>query len=287
MEARVIGLLGAFLLIVCFAGYISYSGKLDSKRSELREIASFLESNIKGLDARKTLLDTTKKQLSTLQQEADNFNNFTKDKQLLINKITELEDTRKKLLKDYLDLVHQVRASSEGMELASLKLNSGQVLQEVKIQKITETTVSLSHSNGLIKIEGKDLPEELKARFRYGMEPIIILSTDAVLSPIAPASSATAPPKSGTPASHYQIDLDALDQKIAQLEKSKFEWSNLATSYRSQASDAQRAGRPTYTMKAQAAQADQNIQTINAQIAKITEEQVSLRKKMATAMSVP
>ena len=97
MEGRVIALLGAFLFIVCFAGYISYSGELDSKRGDLREVASILESAIKGLDSRQVILDTTKKQLSTLQQQADNFNNFTKDKQLLSNNITELEESRKQL----------------------------------------------------------------------------------------------------------------------------------------------------------------------------------------------
>ncbi|MEY4485445.1 MAG: hypothetical protein RL693_2897 [Verrucomicrobiota bacterium] len=281
--------MGAFLFIVCFAGYISYAGELDSKRRELQEVASNLESSKKGFDSRETLLNTAKEQLSTLQENADKFNTLTKDKQLLGNKITELEESRKKLLKDFLDLVQKVRLGSEGMELATVTLNSGQVLQGVKLQKITDTSVSLSHSNGLIKVEGKDLPDDLRKRFRYGMEPTVAvpIESQSVTGGSQSAPTAASPPKSGTPASHYQIEIDALDQKITQLEKSKTEWSNLADSYRSQASTAQAYGRPSYTFRAQAAQADQNVQTVNTQISKLQEEQVGLRKKMANAMAIP
>lgn len=275
--------------LVAIAGltsYLNYSNELTSKHVQLDELSSRLETYQADLSTKQSLLDSTKTQLASLQQHADSFNKLSNDKILIGKKTAELDETRKQLLKDFLEMVMKVRANAEGMELATMTLSSGQVLQGVKLQKITDTTVSISHSNGLIKIEGKDLPDDLRERFRYGMEPTV----SDVPPPILPSSStptSSSPPKSTVPATHYQIEIEAIDQKIAQLDKSKMEWASLANSYRSQVSSAQFAGRPSYTSRNQAAQADQTVQTINAQISKLQEEQVALRKKMASAMAEP
>lgn len=306
MEGKVWGLLAAFLFIVCFAGYISYAEKLDSRHSELRELSYKLDAVQQGLDARLALIETTRKRISELQEvadlfnkEADEVNELNKKKQLANKKITELTESRKKTLKEFGDLIQKVRTRSIGMEFATLQLNNGQRLHAVKIQNVTDTSISLTHSHGLIKIEGKELPKDLRARFRYEMEPVISRVEEAPPTlPPAPAAMpeppATLPQPSQTlasmaqnslKASHYQIEISGIDQKIIQLQNSQNDWSRAAAAYRSQAATAQFSGRPSYTFRAQAAQADQNIQTLNAQIAKLREDQMELRKKMATAMA--
>lgn len=279
------------LLIGILSVYINYSSDLGSKRALMEGYVTTLDNLKEELAAKTALLDKAKEQIIALQDLADGFGKnanklikLSNDKQVAVNHITEMEESRKNLLRNFLEMVQKVRTNSEGMEFPALTLNSGQTLQIVKLQKITDTTVSLSHSNGLMKIEGKELPEDLRERFRYGMEPMI---SDVPAAATTSAQPANPTPSNSTSASHIQIEIDAIDEKIVQLEKTKTEWANAANSYRNQISSAQYSGRPTYTARAQAAQADQNIQIINGQISKLQEEQLVLRKKLATTMAAP
>ncbi len=93
------------------------------------------------------------------------------ERQSLEQQIKQLQAERAKALDDFSKAVAQVRVLSAGLKCPDITLANGQAITGVTIQRVMDAEVSLAHSQGVAKVKMEDLPEDIKARFRWNMVP--------------------------------------------------------------------------------------------------------------------
>lgn len=180
------------LALVAFgaAGFNQYL-ELETKRVELLDLRVTLSEAKANLQNNQSRLETTRRKVTTLRAKLERYTTLTSELKSLKSEIGRMETARQDVIKRFTDEVEMVRAASAGMRWQDITLASGQVLQGVSIQRITDTDLTLHHSQGIAKIMVKDLPLDLKLRLRHGMAPYVMPERQTL--PIVPQKSPIAP----------------------------------------------------------------------------------------------
>jgi hypothetical protein len=295
MEGKTVGMLFAFVFVVCFAAGLNYYFKIDEVNNAMHEAQSALKAQQSAVDSKKVQVEALQEQFLGLKKSYDVYISLSDSKKKLTNDVTALEAELDALQKRFITQVQSKRTASIGAQVPEIRLKSGASVKDVTFKAFTENEVTLNHALGVMKIPGNELPDDLNDKFRYGLPPMVLSkpipteqSTPASSAPAAqtytpPPTVPSSSPQANTAAAKIQIDIDALEQKITNLETTKRDWLNRASTLRSQASGY--SNKPTYNLTAQAIQAEQNAQLTVSQIEKLQEEQVQLRKKQVEAMS--
>jgi chromosome segregation ATPase len=288
MEGKAIGMLAAFALIACFAGGLSYFLEIDSKRHDLAEAQTLLNNVRSSLETKRAGVDSSRSKLQSLREQIESHTTLTDAKQSLAAQIATLEIQEADLLKEFVNAVQKVRASSAGLQWADVTLGSGQVLTGVTIQKVSDTDVSLTHSGGVSKIPVAELPADLKERFRYNMVPMVQSQDKAGAK--GTATGGRTPVAAPTPSevqSAKQAEMQTLANKITtlqnqvfSLEKTRDDWADKASQHRALGMSAQGRGRPSSVHFANASAADQQAAAVNQQINAVHNEINALQSKI-------
>jgi len=288
MEGKAIGMLAAFAVIACFAGGLSYYFEIDSKQHDLSEAQTLLTNTKANVENKRSTLDGSRTKLQALREQIDSHTSLSDAKQSLTAQIASLETQKADVLKEFVNVVQKVRASSVGMSWADVTLSNGQTLTGVTIQKVTENDVSLAHSGGVTKIAVQDLPADMKQRFRYNMVPMVQPPDKQSSTTFAP-NSALAPPATVAASESYadksarvqaMVDkVSGLENQVASLEKTRQDWADKARQHRELGAYAQYRGRPSSTHFANAAAADQQAAAISREIDALHNEMNAIRSK--------
>lgn len=280
------------------AGLIAFFAiKFDvqSKQSDLNEAKISTDAARKGLQEKLTALEEAKQKLAALKGAVDSTQSLNKE-------IQALQAKRQGLLEEFTEVVVAVRTKAVGAPLPELALPDGRTLQGAAIQKVTNSEITFSHSGGVIKVPERDLPQEIKQRYRIGMAPMngedLPIQSVSAASPSTtkPGTSAQLPPPAAGSsaqkatrdnADHIRIDIDSLVEKIKGLERSRIGWSERAAALRVQVAGYQGSGKPTYNLFQEIKQAEQNIVSTDQQITQIQAQIVVLRKRLADAINAP
>jgi hypothetical protein len=289
MEGKAIGMLAAFALIACFAGGLSYYLEIDSKRHDLVEAQTTLNNVRSGLETKRATVDASRSKVQAIREQIDSHTSLTDAKSTLATQIANLEIQKVDLLKEFVNTVQKVRASSAGIQWPDVTLGNGQVLTGVTIQKVTDTDVSLTHSGGVSKIAVADLPADLKERFRYNMVPMVQPQENGKVGPVLPPASANTSnaPSPGDLQREKAREMQALADKITiiqnqiySLEKTRDDWADRASQHRALGVSAQGRGRPSSTFFANASAADQQAAAVTQQIKSLQADITALQSKI-------
>jgi hypothetical protein len=296
MESNSIGtIVGLFILGGVSIGTWCYMD-LGSKRVEERECRRALKNLQDTYEVKKHALEEAEIKRQSLQAAIDS-------KESLKAAIDALQSDRESVIEEYVEAVKTVRNKSIGTGIPQLLLPSGLTLQQVVLQKVGESGITLAHTGGVTKLVPAELPEHIRQKFRLGVFP---MTTDT-LAQSSPTASATSPASAPAPApapvpqppamqsappadpnaartsAHIKIEITDLETKISLLNDNKAAWKTRAEAFQAQASSAQLSGKPSYGYSSQAASANKNIETINAQIFQIQNQITTLRKKLVDA----
>jgi predicted nucleic acid-binding Zn-ribbon protein len=223
-------------------------------------------------------------------------------KKSLADSVLALEGRKEEYLRAFRDTVGDVRSKSVGIQWTDVPFRNGQILKEVRIQKVTDTEITLAHSEGVAKLRVDELPPDLKDRFRIGMEPFLS-SPEPTVGAATPLSTSASTTKESTsskaskPSATATLSADALNASVASLEQevvdatSKLrtaeaawsQWRTRAASLRDQAGGAKVSGRPSYNLLQEANTADQKAAALGLQVANQRDLITQLRQKANAA----
>jgi DNA repair exonuclease SbcCD ATPase subunit len=286
MDARIWTLAAVAVFFLGLASFTGHFSKLDTAQNalkeaqkELKELEDELEDNASTADSKRAAYE----ELTTLVAVHDG---LVAKKKTLSDEIENLEGRKSAGLKVFRDTVTEVRSKSVGNPWADVPFRNGQILRQVRIQKVTDTDVTLAHAEGLAKLTADELPADLKDRFRLGMEPFLSLPSDG---PALPSLAATVPSgsrssslKTSSP-TEVEAEISAHDAKVLTMETTRAQWRSRATSLRFQTDNAKGAGRPSYTLNQQATEAERQLATVEQQLTQMRIESDRLRKKLIEA----
>lgn len=295
MDLKIWGLLVVALFIGGFASFTGYFSKLDTAQHELAEA----QAELKGLEEELSVDgpgDGGLTETESLNELVAAYQTLEAQKKSLADSVLALEGRKEEYLKAFRDTVGDVRSKSVGMQWADVPFRNGQILKEVRIQKVTDTEVTLAHSEGVAKLRADELPADLKDRFRIGMEPFLGSPEPTVGAATSLASSSS---KINRPSATAAPGVDALNATVASLEQEIVDtttklraaesawsqWRNRAASLHDQAGGAKVSGRPTYNLVQEANAADQKAAAIGLQVANMRDQITQIRQKINTTKS--
>lgn len=286
-----------------FASFTGYFSKIDTAQHELAEAQAELKSLEEEL-APDSSGDGGLTEAERLNELVAAYQTLEAQKKSLADSVLALEGRKEEYLKAFRDTVSDVRSKSVGMQWADVPFRNGQILKEVRIQKVTDTEITLAHSEGVAKLRVEELPPDLKDRFRIGMEPFLSSSEPAVgaatpLSTSASTTKASSSSKTNKPSATANPSLDALNASAASLEQEVADstaklrtaeaawsqWRNRAAYLQGQAGSAKVAGRPSYNLLQEANAAEQKAAAAGLQVTNLRDEIIRLREKANTAKS--
>lgn len=314
MEGRIWGMLAAFLFVVVLGGSVAYMVGFEEVRREYFNLQNQIETLEKTIKSRQVVLDARMEKAKSIAAQNARVTDLER-------KILELDAAKAQLLagidqqtaaaaaasKELVDTVELVRKKASGMLLPEMKLPSGEILQGVRIQTVTDADVSVLHSLGVSRLLPKQVPQDLASKFRFGFvashAPPPAAKSDTSSDSASPSPSgqpvaADAVAASKADAARAEAEKAANQRKIRELKDrtAKLDsqmtvvrgnrdiWRKKADEYTKLHSEAEAKGRiNSYLIKAREAAeiADQfeiQITNLRAQIQLLQHETVSLMK---------
>jgi hypothetical protein len=287
MDAKIWALIAVGVFFVGIASTTNYFAKLDAAQHSLREAQQELKFLEEEVEDNFTSADSKLAKTEEDNQLVAVHDGLVAKKKALEEEIKDLEGRKSAGMKVFRDVVTDVRAKSVGIPWADVPFRNGQMLRQVRIQKVTETEVTLAHSEGVARLTAEELPAELKDKFRLGMEPFTDKPGDSAKPSVVPSvpmptttsSQPSASVRVQTPA-EVEAEINAYDNKVINMEATKAQMANRASALRSQVYAAQSAGRPSYNLNQQATQAEQQLAAYEQQIVQARFESEKLRSKL-------
>lgn len=198
METKLYGYLAVVIAIMlATAGFVHFSD-LNEVRGKISDTEASIRTSTSAIAA-------VKEQIEHKRQAArDKEDLVAKESDLVAKpaKLTEEIEASKKRAEtrtreaisseqDLTQLVLAVRTAAVSTEMPTLELANGKTLTAVKIKRISEDTVSVSHSVGSSRLHKADLPSEWAEKYQLDdPEPPapVVAGRPAPPPPIAPAS---------------------------------------------------------------------------------------------------
>jgi hypothetical protein len=168
---------------------IFYSDDLDGAERELAVVQSQVKSTGDLIETRKVRL-AARHEAAALIAQAEV---LTKEQEAIRKEIADLHQQETVALDATLNAVKKVREKAVGETAPELVLNTGKTLKQTRIQTVEEDVIVVTHSEGVAKIPGQDLPKELRDKFVFGINGKKPEPTDA--APTETAAVDPSPPK--------------------------------------------------------------------------------------------
>jgi seryl-tRNA synthetase len=201
-----------FLVIASAAGGGAYYFKVEEQRTDLHEKTQSLSDIKEEHDRRASQLIPKKQENQDLQAKIDQLNDLTAESESLTSQAQALEKSLADLKREFIQTVIQVREASIGMTWPDIKVSDGHVLTSVRIQKITETDVTLSNSLGTFRLAAANLPADMRDRFRIDASPM----TDSAAL-LASGLTVASQPEGATPSAEAPLSA-AMLAKVSESE---------------------------------------------------------------------
>lgn len=249
---------GAFLKVLLVLGLLAGGGfvyehnVVTKLRKEFSDDSDTLKGFQRQLSDRVRELDSVKERTSAAFEKVRTNESLSKKKADLTQALSDLGAQQRKAVADFAAVIQRVRAAGVGMEIPELKLASGAVLKNAKIEKVAESEMLVSHAGGVSRLSTKDIPSDLLVRFRFG-DPVMTGETPvaptsgqraatpsktsdaAPISPPAPVAPAAAKPVNVAALENQMFDfrtkVGTLQAQIAAAEKQRDEYKREAASY--------------------------------------------------------
>ena len=199
IEGKIFGWMLMLALLVAAAGFIIYTHEVDRLNGVLAEVHSTAESlsNIvqtkqKTVAQREGTVAAVSKAAEELEAIDARIAETLGNRDAATKKLETLQAEAEKLSSRFHDTVQAVRKKAVGEQLGDFKTPTGLVLNAARIQNVSDTAVSILHTNGVTRLQIKSAPPEMVSRFRLKAEtPPAALSQSAGTSPAASAASPT------------------------------------------------------------------------------------------------
>ncbi len=278
----------AIICVIALGGaYVLNWMEVDSKGADLARLQRLLRSAKQSLESARARFATAEDGRSAQLKHESAVTAVSE----LRAEILRLEASRSALLKKYAGSVLAIRSKAAGADWQDIRLLNGSTLTGVKIQRVDGNAVLVSHSGGYAKLSGEDVPSELKQMLRLDMPLTSYAGTDQPAGDTAESPPGAAPQPSDTSAaippldkvSKIQIDIDTLSAQIKKLSDQRLRWLARGRALRSEISDTKTAGRPTYNLTAEASKAAQSLQLVDAELSKLEDQLLALRRKLTEA----
>lgn len=216
METKLYGYLAVVIAIMlATAGFVHYS--------DLNEVRGKISDTEASIRTSTSAIASVKEQIEHKRQAATDKQDFVaKEADLAAKpaKLTEEIEAAKKRTEtrtreaisseqDFAQLVLAVRTAAIGTEFPSLQLANGKTLSSVKIKRISEDTVSVSHSVGSSRLHKADLPPDWADKFQ--------LEDPEPPAPVVAGKPAPPPPPPSSRVPPDPAKLSALKSQIASL----------------------------------------------------------------------
>lgn len=160
----------AFVFFIAVVWFVSYSGTIDTLNEQLNDARSSLQSAATIVGTRNKALAQKQSDVAKLIAMETQLHEAQKERDPLLKKIDFLSEQPDALNGRILDVVQQIRQKSIGRDFGELRLQSGAVLQNARVQKITDTHVTVSHLGGVARLDAKSAPTHLINLFRLKLE---------------------------------------------------------------------------------------------------------------------
>ncbi|HRH96765.1 MAG TPA: hypothetical protein PLB55_12560 [Prosthecobacter sp.] len=173
-EFRFSTFLKFLLLLAAVLGGCEYLSRTDKLNAQLDDARSLAAST-------KETVETRRQEWTQLKSARDKLDAALKREKETLQQRDELDQRQRKLEGEikYLagsmsEFVAQVRAADIGSEIKELKLPEGGRLQNAKILKIDNGSISLLHENGVasLRVSADELPADLVKKFDLGTNSI-------------------------------------------------------------------------------------------------------------------
>jgi hypothetical protein len=163
MDGRVFATIAALCLLV--AGILAWQqfNQQETKKADLRELRTMLASAESRLERKRNDAAAVQERYVTSQAFLD----LEQEKKGLTAEIAQIEAAKADARRKLAEAVRAVQAAAEGIDWTDITLPNGQVITAVKIQKIAPDQVTFAHSGGVVRVNSKDLPDDLKERLGY------------------------------------------------------------------------------------------------------------------------
>ncbi len=173
MEPKVSAYLAALLAIVLLGGGFMRMTAIDEVRGKISDVQASIRTA-------KTAIENIKENIERKRKSTDEISGTAAADVELASRPVELakalEEAKKNTEQrsreaisyeqDLAQAALSVRAAAIGTTLPSLTLNNGKVLEGVVIKRISEDTVTVTHSVGSARLQKADLPAELVMKFQ-------------------------------------------------------------------------------------------------------------------------
>lgn len=156
----------AFGFIVTAVWFVGDSTSVDALSEQLADIRSSNQSVTSILATKQKLLEQRKAENARLTEIGAQLAALKKEREPLAKKIAFLTEQPDVLLGRIFEVVHKIRQQSIGRDFGDLRLPNGGVLEKAKVQKVTDTHVTIQHSGGVTRLDAKSAPVELVNLFR-------------------------------------------------------------------------------------------------------------------------
>jgi hypothetical protein len=220
-EGKITAMLAIFALVVGFAFYASNAIDATPKRAELAKLQDQVVSIKRSIETRGEALTAAKEATLGLKQTDQMLSQLEN----LDKNIKELKDAREAVLGEFVSAVQSARAAAVGLEAPQLRLGNGTTLTGGKIKSVSPTEVIFTHSLGIARVPFKNLPDDLKAKFRVGMVPMQKIDEDSLrASPVVVPNSTPldlGPANARPKLSVLQAEIARYEQQLAQLDQAR------------------------------------------------------------------
>ena len=158
------------LLLAAVLGGCEYLSRTDKLNAQLGEAHSLVASAKEIAEARRLEWTQLKSARDKLDAALKRENAALQQREELDQKQRKLEGEIKYLAASMTDIVAQIRTAAIGSVIKELKLPDGGSLQNTKILKIDDNSISFLHNDGVanLKVSTEKLPQELIEKYDLG-----------------------------------------------------------------------------------------------------------------------
>lgn len=179
MEARALIFVAFFIGLIGLSYGIYHTTEIDDASRNLQSLTQQVKILEKHLDEQGRVLESRKAIAALLAANRD----LSKAVDVLNGEIREALKLQGDRQQAFQEAVAKVRQESLGMRIAELRLTTGSLLKDAKIQRVEEDGISFSHADGVLKVAPDTMPADLADRFR-------LTGSIAVAPPAAPSENA-------------------------------------------------------------------------------------------------
>jgi hypothetical protein len=182
MEGRN-GILFSCLAILLGLGIGYYFLQLRSNRREVQELRVLVNQAKGTLQVKQNVTQTRLRALEADRAFVDEYKAVADQHGQLTKDVEALEAEYAGIQTQFIEAVKKVRETAPDLPPADIVLKDGVVLTGARVQRMTDRDITFQHAGGVAKGELKNLPPEIRDRYRQQMPPF---TRNGVKDPSAP-----------------------------------------------------------------------------------------------------